>query len=258
VCFDLDARPPDPPADLAPLPIAGGAAAERLELTSEDGTRFAAALAAAPEPGGRAVVLLPDIRGLYAFYVELAERLADAGHHAIAIDFFGRTAGTAERTDDFEAWPHVQSSTPAQIQADMAAAIAALRERTGADEVVAIGFCFGGAQAYLAAANPDLGLAGVIAFYGALDGTRLQIESPPTRAGDMRGPILGLFGGADAGISAEQVEAFDAALDRAGVEHEIVVYPGAPHSFFDRKAREHAEASEDAWRRVLGFLRAGG
>ena len=70
----------------------------------------------------------------------------------------------------------------------------------------------------------------------------------------MRCPVLGLFGGADQAHPADQVEALERNLAAAGVEHEIVVYPGAPHSFFDRRFEEHAEACEDAWRRVLGFL----
>ncbi len=66
--------------------------------------------------------------------------------------------------------------------------------------------------------------------------------------------MLGLFGGEDQAIPVEQVEQFDASLAAAGVEHEIHVYPGAPHSFFDRRYEEHADACEDAWRRMLGFL----
>ncbi len=71
---------------------------------------------------------------------------------------------------------------------------------------------------------------------------------------DIKTPVLGLFGGADQGIPVEQVAALDQALDASGVEHEIVVYPGAPHSFFDRRAQEFADASADAWQRVLGFI----
>ena len=62
------------------------------------------------------------------------------------------------------------------------------------------------------------------------------------------------MGGADAGIPVEDVRAFERALDEAGVEHEIAIYDGAPHSFFDRKFEEFADASEDAWRRVLAFV----
>jgi carboxymethylenebutenolidase len=66
--------------------------------------------------------------------------------------------------------------------------------------------------------------------------------------------VLGLFGGADEAIPAEQIEEFDSALSASGTGHEIHVYPGAPHSFFDRKQEEFAMESEDAWRRILGFL----
>jgi carboxymethylenebutenolidase len=256
VCFAFDASPPELPADLALPPLAGGAGAEILELTSQDGTRFSAALAQSPTPAESAtgVVILPDVRGLYRFYVELAERFAQAGHHAIVIDYFGRTAGTGERDADFDFWPHVERSRVEQVQADAAAAIRELRSRTGVEAVVTVGFCFGGLQSFLAATSAELDLAGVVGFYGALDGTRLGAPSPPDHVGEMRCPVLGLFGGADKGISVEQVDAFERGMAAAGVEHEVVTYPGAPHSFFDRTYEEHAEACADAWRRVLGFL----
>jgi carboxymethylenebutenolidase len=254
MCFEFDARPPDLPADLLSPRLRGGAKAELLELESADGTRFSAALAGSPEASEPTVVILPDVRGLYPFYVELAERFAEAGHHAIAIDYFGRTAGLGPRGQDFDYTPHVQQTRADQVQADMAAALDALRERTGAAGAVSVGFCFGGAQSFLAATNPDLGLAGVVGFYGVLESRRPGSPAPLDRTGKMRCPVLGLFGGADQAIPPEQVRLFDERLDEAGVEHEIVSYPGAPHSFFDRTFEEHAEASEDAWRRVLGFL----
>ena len=252
MCFAFDASPPDLPADIAP--IAGGAGAELLELESADGSRFSAALAESPEPRGRAVVILPDVRGLYPFYSELAERFAAAGHHAIALDYFGRTAGLGPRGEDFEYMPHVRKTRPRTVQEDAAAALAAQRERTGAGAASSVGFCFGGTQSFLAATNEALGLEGVIGFYGSLSLERWGDMSPIRRAVDMHGPVLGLFGGADEGIPPDQVEAFDSALAEAGVEHEIVTYPGAPHSFFDRRYEEHAEACADAWRRLLAFL----
>jgi carboxymethylenebutenolidase len=256
VCFAHDARPPELPADLALPPLAGGAGAEALELASADGTRFAAALAEAPREarrGGPGVVILPDVRGLYRFYGELAERFAQAGRHAVAIDYFGRTAGVGARDESFEHMPHVSQTRVEQIQADAAAAIAALRERTGAGRAVSVGFCFGGRQSFLAAASPELDLAGAIGFYGSL-GPRPGMPSPLDYTAEVRCPILGLFGGADQAIPPDQVEAFERGLAEAGVDHEIVTYPGAPHSFFDRSFAAHAEACEDAWRRVLGFL----
>jgi carboxymethylenebutenolidase len=254
MCFDHDALPPDLPAALrARPPLAGGAAGERVTLTSADGTAFSAYVSQAAQSRGAGVVILPDVRGLYRFYEELAERFADAGHHAIAIDYFGRTAGLGPRDDDFEYMPHVTQTRVEQVQADAAAAIAHLRERTGAGPVVAVGFCFGGFQAFTAAAAPDLDLAGVVGFYGGLDGSRRGAASPAHLAAHMHMPVLGLFGGADESIPADQIEQFHSALLNAGVDVEVVVYPGAPHSFFDRRQEQYAEASQDAWRRVLAF-----
>jgi carboxymethylenebutenolidase len=253
VCFEFDASPPDLPADLALPPVAGGAAAELVELTSADGTRFSAAVALSPEASDPAVVILPDVRGLYRFYVELAERFAQAGHHAVAIDYFGRTAGTGERDADFDYWPHVAQTTPDQVQADTAAAIGALSERTGAESFVTVGFCFGGSQSFVAATKEDLGLAAAVGFYGGLT-PRPGRPSPIDSATDTRCPVLALFGGADENIPAELVEAFERGLAQSGVEHEAITYPGAPHSFFDRAFEKYADECEDAWRRVLGFL----
>ena len=260
MCFEPDALPPHVPEDRVIPVLAGGAGAERLTLTSADGTAFAVALAECPEPiGGTAVIILPDVRGLYRFYVDLAERFVTAGYHALAIDYFGRTAGVGERDDDFDFMTHTLQTTPAQVQADIAAARDVLADRTGGTSFVTVGFCFGGAQSDLAGANPALGLDAVISFYGMLDPRRAGLDSqnfpaPLRSAEEIRTPVLALFGGADELIPPEDIEAFDATLTRNGVPHEIHSYQGAPHSFFDRSFDEHAEASADAWRRVLDFL----
>ena len=125
MCFDTDSFPP--------IPVISGAAVSHDDLVLEaaDGNRFAAFSAAPDEPGTTGIVVLPDVRGLYRFYEELALRFAERGYPAVAFDYFGRTAG---------------------------------------------------------------------------------------------------------------------------VEHEVVTYDGAPHSFFDRKQEQFADASDDAWRRVLAFV----
>jgi carboxymethylenebutenolidase len=115
-----------------------------------------------------------------------------------------------------------------------------------------VGFCMGGRQSWLAAASGH-GLAGAVGFYGR-PGERDGTPGPEQLAPRIEAPILALQAGADANITADQNAAFERALTSAGVEHELVVYEGAPHSFFDRKQEEFAEASEDAWSRVLAFL----
>jgi carboxymethylenebutenolidase len=254
MCFDFDSRPPEVPSDLNGLPIAGGAAAELLTLESADGTAFSAALAEAPEDGEPSVVILPDVRGLYPFYIELAQRFAEAGHHAVAFDYYGRTAGLGPRDDEFDYGPHREQVKLDRAMQDLAAAAAAIRERTGVEAVVSVGFCFGGSLSFVAGARPDLDQAGVVGLYGVLDPSRFDGYGVLTQAADIRRPVLGLFGGADQAIPQEQVDEFDSAVSEAGVEHEIHVYPGAPHSFFDKKQDEFAAESEDAWRRILGFL----
>lgn len=259
MCFDHDAVPPELPADLRRAPLGGGAPGERIDLASADGTAFTGFVAQPDDAGERAgVVIIPDVRGHYPFYERLADSFADAGHPAITFDPFGRTAGPGPRDDDFDYMPHVRETTPEGVQADIAASAAELVARADERPVVVIGFCFGGMEAFLAARSPALEgvLAGAVGFYGALDGSRLGAPSPKDESGGTRIPVLGLFGGADEGIPEEHRTAFAAGLEASGVEHEIVVFPGAPHSFFDRKAEQFADASEDAWRRTLGFLAA--
>src|SRR4051794_12640461 len=253
MCFEFDALPPLLPDDIAR--VGGGAAAEVWELESSDGSKFSAAFAGTSEVRGPGVVIYPDVRGLYPFYIDLAERFAEAGHHAVVVDFFGRTAGLGPRGEDFEYVEHVPKTKSAQIQQDTMAAMDEVSRRVGETRFVTVGFCFGGGESFLATTNADLGLEGAVGFYAGLNRDKWGLESPMDRAFDMKGPLLGLFGGADQGIPEEQVEEFSRRLNAAGVEADIHVYPGAPHSFFDRKAEEFEEVSADAWRRVLSFLR---
>src|SRR5262245_53191885 len=121
MCFDLDSRPPI-------LPIAGGALdSNELVLESRDGNQFRAFLARATESGGAGIVIMPDVRGLHPFYEELALRFAENGVAALAIDYFGRTAGISGRGDDFEHMPHVEQTTWPGIAADIQAGAENLR-----------------------------------------------------------------------------------------------------------------------------------
>lgn len=252
MCFDLDSRPPI-------APIAGGALESReLTLTADDGNRFTAFSARAAEPTGAGIVILPDVRGLHAYYEDLALRFAENGIDAVAIDYFGRTAGLGRREHGFSYMPHVDQTTFAGLGADIRAAAEFIRspEGGGARSVFTVGFCFGGRISFVAA-TLGLELAGVIGFYGIPVGVgRAGLPAPADVAADLRSPVLGLFGGADAAIPPEDVATFEAALAAAGVDHRIVSYPDAPHSFFDRKAEEFADASAAAWRETLAFIAA--
>ena len=196
-------------------------------------------------------MILPDVRGLYRFYEELALRFAERGYAPLVFDYFGRTAGVEKRGDDFEYMPHVQQTTPENVQTDVAASVARLRA-AGCTSIFTVGFCMGGRHSWFAAAAGH-GLAGAVGFYG-MPGERNGLPGPTQRADELTAPILALQAGADEHILPEHNAAFEAALTGAGVEHEIVVYDGAPHSFFDRKQEQFADASDDAWQRTLAFV----
>ena len=247
MCFELDSSPP--------IPVISGAAVSHddLVLEARDGNRFAAFLTTPDDPSGIGVVILPDVRGLYRFYEELALRFAERGYTALAFDYFGRTAGAEKRDDTFDRRPHVEAVMPEEIQQDVRAAVEHGRS-LGVGTVLTVGFCMGGRHSWLAAAGGHE-LAGAVGFYGG-PGPRGGQPSPTERAGEMTAPILALQAGDDENITPELNAAFDAALTAAGVEHEVVTYPGAPHSFFDRKQEQYGAASEDAWNRVLAFIGA--
>ncbi|MBX5450196.1 dienelactone hydrolase family protein [Thermogemmatispora sp.] len=251
MCYDDKARPPVPEgAD-------GQAQGEDLILTAADGNRFAAYFARPAAPTGAQVIIYPDVRGLHQFYKELALRFADIGIAAIALDYFGRTAGLTARDDSFEFWPHVQQLKLENFLLDVRAALDYLRKHASAEGATfPVGFCMGGSLTILSGCDRSFGFAGLIAFYAGLsrpiagDGTALE------RADQLAYPLLGLFGGADQGIPVSQVHELEEKLRRRGLEHTIHIYEGAPHSFFDRRYSEYAEACADAWQRVRDFIAA--
>ena len=242
MCYSDDARPPLPPIS--------GAAADHgdMTLTAADGNKFMAYFARASKPTGAGMVVLPDVRGLHHFYKELAQRFAETGMDAVAIDYFGRTAGIGNRDEEFDYKPHVEQTTQEGIAADVAAAMAYLKSKDGGavKSLFTVGFCFGGSNSWnQSALNP--GLSGCIGFYGRPERSRPYISR-------MKAPLLMLIAGADF-TPREEFIAFDHELTEAGVPHEMHIYEGAPHSFFDRSFDQWQEACEDAWRRILAFVK---
>ena len=253
MCVDNDSHPPI-------APIAGGSAGgQDLRFTSADGTKFMVYAARAANPTGAGMVVIPDVRGLHPYYKELADRFAEIGVDAVAIDFFARTAPSDDRSDSFDFMSQVGLTKPETLQADIAAAAAHLRGKDGGQvrSLFSVGFCFGGTLSYLQAAS-GLGYKGVIGFYGWPLGLKRWPDRPkPIDAvSRYKSAVLSLFGGADEGIPQADVDQFNEACRKANVKHDSTVYPGAPHSFFDRKHQEFADASADAWRRVQGFIKA--
>jgi carboxymethylenebutenolidase len=253
MCFDVDSQPP-----ITPL-YGVSVRTEELVLSAVDGTRFSAfaAHSDAATPAEAAIVIMPDVRGLFSFYRNLAQRFAEAGVEAIAIDYFGRTAGLGTRDDSFDYMPHVMQTRPDTISMDVASAVAYLRAMPGSGPraIFTVGFCFGGHHSFLQAASHH-GLAGVIGFYGSPMPRQGATVGPIQRIDEFECPVLGLFGGADQGIPRESIDAFDEALTNRHIDHELIVYPNAPHSFFDRKQEEFQQESTDAWQHILSFIAA--
>ena len=250
MCFDTDSHPPIEP-------IAGGSLDHAtITLHGADGTPFRAFEARPSAPTGAAILILPDVRGLHPFFEELALRFAEHGVAALAVDYFGRTAGTGARDSDFDYRPHVNETRWRNLEGDIRAGVARLREMDPAPRsVFATGFCFGGRMASLAA-TLGLGLAGVIPFYGWPIGESYNQSPAPADVADrIECSVLAIYGGADEGITAEVREAYDRALEAAGVDHRSIVCEGAPHSFFDRKQEQFADASRLAWDETLAFIR---
>ena len=249
MCTSHDSRPPIEP-------ISGAAVdAQSVTLKGQDGAAFRAYLAKPDQPSGAGIVILPDVRGLHPFFEELAMRYAERGISALAIDYFCRTAGNDERGDDFEYMPHVDQAGWDTLRADIVAAIDYLRADASPRSTFTTGFCMGGRLSSMSA-TLGKGLAGVIPFYGWPVGpNRNGTPAPADEAAKIECDVLAIYGEADTGIPEDARDAYDKALDKAGVRHETVVEPGAPHGFFDRRAEQHREAADDAWNRTMTFIR---
>ncbi|MEK6572874.1 MAG: dienelactone hydrolase family protein, partial [Chloroflexota bacterium] len=124
MCYDSNAHPPEPPGIDG---MGGGGFGEDIILTAADGNQFMAFLARADQPQGPQVLIYPDVRGLHQFYKELALRFAEAGLTALAMDYFGRTAGQTARDDSFDFQPHVGQMTLPTFFTDVRASVSHLR-----------------------------------------------------------------------------------------------------------------------------------
>ena len=240
MCYGDDAVPP--PHDRAGT--VGGE--EDLVLTSADGTRFSAHLARAGTPAGTGMLVFPDVRGLHSYYCALTRRFAEAGIDALAFDYYGRGAGLADGRDEgFDYKPFREKLTYEQVDADAAAAAEQLRAATGVERLFTVGFCMGGGFAW-GQSGSLAAVSGAVGFYGNPERAR-QLKS------QLKAPLLLLVAGADF-RPPEEIEKFASELTEAGVPNRVVVYDGAPHSFFDRTYEAWQDACADAWEQVLRFM----
>jgi len=193
-----------------------------------------------------AVIVIHEWWGLDLQTQAVADRLAQIGYMAFAPDLFhGELAALGDRD---KASALVQKFGPGAPR-ELGTALEALSGRPGCSgKLGSVGFCFGGRMALLLALERRLDA--VCTFYG---GGMQQIFD---RLTSIQSPVLGLFGDRDASIPLGTIEQFKQILDSAGVEHEIVVYPGAGHAFFrDSDLSVYVPgAAKDAWHRLGQFF----
>ena len=210
-----------------------------------------------------AVLVFMEIFGVNPHIRDVTERVAREGYLALAPDYFHRSGPGAEYGYDdagFAAGMKLLGSLRSdQMVADAKAAIAWLRGRKDVrgDRIGCMGFCIGGHMTYLTACETDVRVAA--SFYGGgIAAPQGPGGQPSTigRTGRIQGRLLALFGGKDAFIPIDQVDAIRDALAQARTRHEVVVYPDADHGFFcDQRATYQAEAAKDAWERVKKLFR---
>ena len=220
-------------------------------------------------PSGRSnlpvVLVVSEIFGVHEHIADVARRFARLGYLAIAPELFVRQGDASAYGEVAKLFEEVISKVPdAQVMSDLDACVAWARANGGDTGRLGItGFCWGGRITWLYATHNAAVKAGV-AWYGRLVGavTPLQPKQPVELASQLLAPVLGLYGGDDAGIPLDNVERMKSSLasgSAAARRSEFVVYPGAPHAFHaDYRPSYRKDAAEDGWRRCLAWFKANG
>lgn len=220
-------------------------------------------------PAGKAnapvLLLVSEIFGVHEYIADVARRFAAQGYFVVAPELFVRQGDASSYGEVSKLLSEVVNKVPdAQVMGDLDATVAWARSQ-GADatKLAITGFCWGGRITWLYSAhNPVLKAA--VAWYGRLEGasSTLTPAHPLALAGKLHAPVLGLYGGQDAGIPLDSVDKMKAALatgSAAAKRSEFVVYPQAPHAFHaDYRPSYRQDAAEDGWKRCLAWLKAQG
>jgi carboxymethylenebutenolidase len=217
---------------------------------------------AMPDRGGPfpTVLVVHEIFGVHEYIKDVCRRWAKLGYYAIAPELFARQGDASAMSDAGTIMKTIVAKlADAQVTADLDATLAFAKASGSADvsRAAVTGFCWGGRQVWLYAAhNPDLKAA--VAWYGplafAVDG--LHPKNPPDIVGELKVPVLGLYGGKDGGITQPQVEAMKQKLAAAGDASKINVYADAGHAFHaDYRPSYHKDDAEDSWKQATAWLK---
>jgi carboxymethylenebutenolidase len=216
-----------------------------------------------PAKGRKFPILLvvQEIFGVHEHIRDLCRRFAKSGYLAVAPELYARQGDVSKITEIKDLMPIVSSVPDAQVMSDLDATAAWAASSGGNRKRVAItGFCWGGRIVWLYAAHGTSLKAGV-AWYGRIDGTRTELQPtfPIDLAGELKAPVLGLYGGLDKGIPLSDVEKMRAALAAAKSKSRIDVYPQAEHGFnADYRPSYNAAAAKDGWKKALAWFRKNG
>jgi len=239
-----------------------GLTAGSIDIPTEDGS--IPGYRAMPVQGSKlpVVIVVQEIFGVHEHIRDVARRFAKAGYLAVAPALFHRQGDVSRLEEVQEIIAQVVSKVPdAQVMRDLDATVAwAGRNGGDIDKLGITGFCWGGRITWLYAAHNPRVDAGV-AWYGRLVGAKTDLTPahPIDLVEKIDAPILGLYGGADAGIPNDTVERMNEALAKAGKKSRIHLYPGVPHAFHaDYRPSYRKEAAEDGWKRTLEWFRKHG
>ena len=221
------------------------APAEIVRFTGPSG-ELQAAWAAAPTPTG-AVLVIHENRGLTPHFHDLVKRFAAEGYSALCVDLLSPEGGTASFTDPAAAPTALSKAPEERLVGDLRAGIDELGRRVPNAKVGAVGFCFGGGMTWNLLNVGEARLAAAVPFYGPAP------ENPDFSKA--KAAVLAIYGGLDARVNATRPRA-EAALDKAGLTHKILVFEGADHAFFnDTGQRFNAKAAGEAWTAVLAWFK---
>ena len=205
------------------------------------------------------VLVVQEVFGVHEHIKDICRRFAKEGYLAVAPELYARQGDATKYKEIAELFKEVVSKVPdEQVMSDLDASAAwAAKNGGNADKMAVSGFCWGGRIVWMYAAhNPKL-KAGA-AWYGGLvrPGTPLSPKHPIDIAPALKVPVLGLYGGADTGISNDTVEKMRDALKKAGNPSEIVLYVDTPHGFnADYRPSYRAAEANDAWKRMIVWFR---
>jgi carboxymethylenebutenolidase len=207
------------------------------------------------------ILVAMEIFGLHEYIKDVTRRLGKLGALAVAPDYYFRKGEDLTKITEIpKLMPIVNSKPDAELIADLDATAAWAKSQGGnTDRLGIMGYCRGGRTVWLYSANSPNVKAGV-AFYGSLvdpEGQKaIWPKSPTQLAPEMKAPVLGLYGEADAGIPVAQVDAMKAALQGANKTFEIKLYPAAPHGFHaDYRPSYRKEAADDAWVQMTAWFK---